>query len=53
MTRSLVLKREAATELTPYELGAVAGGTQVSRTCALLTFAPCYVLLSVVEGCLP
>lgn len=53
MKRTLVLKRETVTELTSDELGAIDGGTQVTRTCAFLTFAPCYILLSVLDGCLP
>ena len=53
VNRTLALKRDVVSELTPEELGAVAAGTQVTRTCAFLTFAPCYVLLSVLEGCLP
>jgi hypothetical protein len=53
MTRTLVLRKESLTELTPGELGAVVGGSQVSRTCALVSFVPCYVLMTVVDGCLP
>lgn len=50
----LLLKKESLAELTADELGAVAGGTtQLSRTCALVSFAPCYVVMSLLEGCLP
>ena len=58
MKRTLVLKREVLTELSPEELGTVVGGTTpLSRTCALWSFAPCVliqvVVQSVVEHCVP
>jgi methionine synthase I (cobalamin-dependent) len=54
VNRALRLTREVLTELTPDELTGVVAGTTgpVSRTCALLTFAPCYVVQTVVAGCL-
>lgn len=53
MTRTLALRQETLTELTPDDLGAVVGGSQVSRTCALVSFVPCYVVQTVIQGCLP
>jgi hypothetical protein len=59
MKRTLTLKKDTLTELSPDDLGHVVGGTTgpVSRTCALWSFAPCYligyVVQTVVEGCLP
>jgi len=50
--KRLVLKKEALADLTRDELESVAAGTQVSRTCALLTFAPCYVVQTLLGGCL-
>lgn len=54
MTRTLALKKESLTELTAGDLEHVVGGsvTNVSRTCALWSFAPCYVIQTVVNGCL-
>jgi hypothetical protein len=53
MKRTLALKKETLTELSPGDLGRIVGGTTpVTRTCALLTFFPCYVIQTVVDGCL-
>jgi hypothetical protein len=49
----LVLKKETVADLTPGELESVAAGTQVSRTCALVSFVPCYVVQTLLGGCLP
>jgi hypothetical protein len=52
MNRTLRLSKGALTELTPQELAGVVGGTtNISRTCALLTFAPCYIVQTVIDGC--
>lgn len=55
MTRTLRLKREALTELTTGELVSVAGGTTpVTRTCTpIVSYVPCFVVQSVLDGCLP
>jgi hypothetical protein len=55
MKRTLSLKKESLTELSTDELIDVVGGTTpVSRTCTpIISYVPCFVLVSVLNGCLP
>ena len=55
MTRTLRLKKESLAELTTDELVSVAGGTTpVTRTCTpIISYVPCLVVQSVLQGCLP
>jgi hypothetical protein len=55
MKRTLSLKKESLTALTTDELVDVVGGTTpVSRTCTpIISYVPCFVLVSVLNGCLP
>ena len=51
MKRTLALKKDTLTELSPEDLSDVVAGTgPVSRTCALWSFAPCVLVQVIVQS---